>query len=68
MEKIEEAVKKKEFEAYERVRMGGRWNMLIDSRWAAHDANLPQDRYWAVLNNYSECAKKWKEDDLHGKD
>ena len=52
---------KKDFQAYERVRRGGRWNMIVNARDAAADAHLGFDRYMAVLRNYELLMKKYPE-------
>ena len=66
-------VTKQEFEAYERVRQDGKYNMIAKSKWAAKEAGLSIERYFAVLNNYAKCVKKWPDvrsryyDDLSAK-
>lgn len=52
-------VTKKEFEAYERVRKGGRFNMITDLYDAARAARLSNERYVRVMRYYTECADKW---------
>jgi len=53
-------ITKEEFDAYERVRKGGGYNMMADAARAMKAAELSSDRYWAVLKNYSEAAKIYR--------
>ena len=50
---------KKNFKDYERVRCGGRWNMIVNAREAAMDAGLHLDTYMGVLSNYSALMEKY---------
>lgn len=54
-------IKREEFEAYERVRKSGKFNMITDLHGAAREASLLVDRYVQVMRYYDECAKKWKQ-------
>ena len=54
-------VTKEEFEAYEKVRRSGKYNMMTQADWAASAANLEYERYIEVLKNYDQCVKKWPE-------
>jgi hypothetical protein len=44
-----------DWQAYEKVRKSGRFNMLTPQAGAA--TKLPKDRYWFVLENYEELEK-----------
>lgn len=50
---------KEEFEAFEKVRRSGKWNMFMDAKNAAIDAGLSPDRYKLVLMNYETCMLKY---------
>lgn len=50
---------KEEFEAYERVRRSGKWNMFTQAREAANDAGLSFERYRLVLLNYEGCMLRY---------
>ena len=50
---------KEEFEAYERVRRSGKWNMFTQAREAAEDAELSFERYRLVLLNYEGCMLRY---------
>jgi len=48
-----------EFERFEFVRRSGRWNMLMESRSAANEANLSHDTYMAILKDYTRLAERF---------
>lgn len=50
---------KEKFERYEKVRRGGRFNMITESSRAAKAAGLSEDDYWEVISNYSELKEKY---------
>lgn len=52
-------VTRAEFEAYERVRQSGQWNMLANRRQAAKAAGLSLHRYDVVLWNYTEARSRY---------
>lgn len=54
-----EKIRKNDFVAYERVRVGGRFNMF-DPRATAL-SGLSEERYLAILKHYDDCCKKWPE-------
>ena len=54
-------ITKLEFQAYERVRQTGRYNMMANSALARRDAGLSQETYYAILRHYSALAAKWPE-------
>ena len=49
---------KKMFEAYEKVRKEGEYNMILNATGAMNAAGLDRDEYFDVVNNYTDlCAK-----------
>mgnify|MGYP001574543890 CR=1 FL=1 len=52
-------ITKKEFEAYEKARESGLFNMMMQARDAASFAGLQIDRYWKIIKNYDECLEKY---------
>lgn len=56
-----DGITKKDFEAYERVRRGGRYNMLTHSKQAARLADLSPEKYRVILRHYEKLMKKWPE-------
>jgi hypothetical protein len=50
---------KADFEAFEKVRARGRYNMMMDSRAAAKAAGLTMERYFDVLEQYGELATEY---------
>ena len=54
-------ITKREFQAYERVRRAGRYNMRTNAALARRDAGLSQETYDAILRHYSALAAKWPE-------
>lgn len=51
---------KNDFDAYERVRKSGWFNMLTESYGASRAARLDLRTYSTVLNNYSDLAEMYK--------
>ena len=51
-------ITKGEWEAYEKVRRAGRWNMLTPQ--ARRATGLDREHYRAVLRHYHEMADQWK--------
>lgn len=52
--------KKEMFERYEKVRISGEYNMIMDAGLAMMAAGLTQTEYIYVIKNYKELAKKYK--------
>ena len=52
-------ITKHDFHAYERVRAGGRFNMMTDSRRAMSEASLDRDVYVAIISNYEALLEKY---------
>lgn len=46
-----------EFEAYEKVRRSGKFNMIMEATDAADAAGLDRDRYMLVIKNYTSLAQ-----------
>ena len=42
------------FLRYEEVRKSGQFNMITEARYAMDCANLDEDDYWDIIQNYSE--------------
>lgn len=51
---------KSDFDAYERVRESGKFNMVAQWMFAARAAGLNFDIFNAVQNNYGELAEMYK--------
>jgi hypothetical protein len=52
-------ITREDFEAYERVRQSGLFNMIMQQRDAAYYAGLDLSTYQAILENYQTCLAKW---------
>lgn len=50
---------RRDFEAYEKVRQSGIYNMITDASKAAVIAGLSLDRYYWLIDNYSELKQKY---------
>ena len=48
-----------DYRAYERVRAGGRYNMLMDADKAARAARLSRETYLGVLTHYTELSERY---------
>lgn len=48
---------KEDFDRYEDVRLGGRWNMFASQ--AIRATGLGKEKYLAVLRNYSALKRKY---------
>ncbi len=53
-------VTREEFEAYERIRKSGAFNMATEAREAARRAGLSYERYWEVIWNYDRCVDMYR--------
>lgn len=42
------------FLRYEEVRKSGQFNMITEARYAMDCANLDEDDYWDIIQNYSK--------------
>ena len=52
-----ENITKQQFKRYEKVRKGGKWNMLYPQAEAA--TGLDSKAYMIIINNYVELSKKY---------
>ena len=52
-----ENITEKQFKKYEKVRKGGKWNMLHPQAEAA--TGLDNKAYMIIINNYVELSKKY---------
>ena len=52
---------REDFEAYELVRQAGSFNMITQARSASLAADLPMDRYMAVLKSYTALMTMYPE-------
>ena len=52
-------ITKKQFLAYERVRKGGKFNMVMDSKKAARESGLDLDTYFEIVKNYGKLHDKY---------
>ena len=51
------------FLRYEEVRKSGQFNMITGARHAMDYANLGEDDYWDIIQNYSEYKKMFLEEE-----
>ena len=54
-------VNKEQVAAYERVRVSGRYNMIMESMRARRAARLSESAYSYILSHYSELLAVWPE-------
>jgi len=54
-----EKITKEMFDAFERVRSEGKYNMVMNAQDAAEDADLSMDDYWTIIKNYTELREKF---------
>lgn len=57
-----DTVTKKEFLRYEQVRRNGQYNMIMDAREAMQAANLTKDKYFYIIENYTQLANRFLKD------
>lgn len=50
-----------QFKRYEAVRVSGKFNMIMNAREAAAEAELSFDDYMFIINHYSELYKKFRD-------
>lgn len=50
---------KEQFEAYEKVRLSGKFNMIMEWYDAASAADLTKAEYFDVIENYKWCVKTY---------
>ena len=49
------------FNRYREVQYNGAWNMMMDWKEAANDAELAPPAYWSIINNYELLAEHYGE-------
>ena len=49
-------ITKTSFLDYREVQMSGAYNMITESKYAADEAGLCLDVYFAIINNYATCV------------
>jgi hypothetical protein len=52
-------ITKEMFDAFNKVRENGKYNMIMNAKEAAEDAGLSMDDYWIIIKNYTELNKKF---------
>jgi alpha-L-fucosidase len=52
-------ITKDQFDAFNKVREGGKYNMVMEAQDAAEDADLNMGQYWAIIKNYTELQNKF---------
>lgn len=50
-----------QFRAYQRVQQSGECNMITDALRAMMAADLDEDVYWEIVDNYEYLQNKFKE-------
>ena len=54
-----EKITKAQYDAYNRVRDEGLYNMVMEARSAQIRAGLDKDIYWTIISHYSDLMKKF---------
>ncbi len=54
-----EKITKAQYDAYNRVRDGGRFNMVMEATQARMSAGLDEDSYWTIISHYRELMEKF---------
>lgn len=52
-------VTKTDFLNYEKARLSGEFNMIMDSHKVMSEYGIDKDTYWDIIRNYSELSKKY---------
>ena len=52
-------ITKDEFDAFNRVRDSGKYNMVVEADAAAAEAGLSRDKWFDIIKNYSELWDKY---------
>lgn len=55
-------ITKEMFLRYEKVRLSGKYNMIMDSELARNKANLSKEEYIEIIKNYSVYKKMYMEE------
>lgn len=54
-----EKITKAQYDAYNRVRDGGCFNMVMEATQARMSAGLDEDSYWTIISHYRELMEKF---------
>ena len=54
-----EKITKTQYDAYNRVRDGGRFNMVMEATQARMSAGLDEVSYWTIISHYRELMEKF---------
>lgn len=54
-----EEITKEEFNAFNRIRNEGKYNMIMDADQAASEAGLSRKKWFDIIQNYSELWSKF---------
>lgn len=60
MKRLED-ISRREFQAYERIRRSGKFNMITHGHLARSKAHLGTETYSAILVFYEKLVEKWPE-------
>ena len=52
-------VTKADFLSYEKARLSGEFNMIMDAYKVMSEYSIDKDTYWDIIRNYSELSKKY---------
>lgn len=52
-------ITKEQFMAYKRIRLEGNCNMITDALRAMQAADLDEDTYWEIVDNYEYLNEKF---------
>ena len=48
-----------DFLSYEKARLSGEFNMIMDAYKVMSEYSIDKDTYWDIIRNYSELSKKY---------
>ena len=52
---------KDSFIKYEKIRQGGRYNMITDAKYVAEEIGVKLNYYYSIIENYSELKEMYKD-------
>lgn len=52
-------ITKEKFLSYYRVQMSGKYNMIMEAKYAMADAGLTKDEYFEIISNYNKYYKEY---------
>ena len=52
-------VSKTDFLSYEKARLSGEFNMIMNAHKVMSEYSIDKDTYWDIIRNYSELSKKY---------